>query len=88
MAINPAIQVAIVDAYNNTVTNNNSVAVTLGILSNPGSATLTGGGPVTTANGIASFPALQLSQPGVGYTLIASATGFTSLTSPSFTISP
>ena len=60
--------------------------VTLGIVSNPGGAALTG---VTSANavaGVATFSSVLLNRPGIGYTLSANATGLSSATSNSFDI--
>ncbi|MBI3791112.1 MAG: hypothetical protein HY275_09575 [Gemmatimonadetes bacterium] len=85
-ALIPAPQVAVLDAFGNTVTNNSSASITLALASNPGSATLTGGGPVTAVNGVATFPAVNLSAAATGYTLLATATGLTGITSSAFNI--
>jgi hypothetical protein len=55
--------------------------VTLALGANPGTATLSGGGPVNAVGGIATFSAVQISAAGTGYTLVASSTGLTSDTS-------
>ena len=87
VALSPAVQVAVIDAYGNIVTNS-VTGISLGIVANPGGATLSGSGPVTPVNGIATFNALALSAPGVGYTLQASGTGLGTLLSLAFTIIP
>jgi hypothetical protein len=83
-AITPAVQVAARDALGNTdltyIAN-----VTLAIGSNPGSGTLTGGGPVAAVAGVATFAA-SIDKVGTGYTLTASSGGLTSATSSSFNV--
>src|SRR5207247_1903071 len=56
--------------------------------SNPGGATLSGTTPVTAAGGVATFFDLSLNKTGTGYTLTASASGFTTITSSAFDITP
>jgi hypothetical protein len=63
------------------------VDVTIAILSNPGSSSLLGTTTVTTnGSGVATFTDLQIPVPGVGYTLRATATGYTADTTAAFTV--
>lgn len=85
VAITPAIVVTAQDAQGNTTpafTGN----VTLAIVTNPGTGTLSGGGPVAAVAGIATFNAVSINRPGVGYTLSASSGALTSANSNAFTI--
>ncbi len=84
--ITPAVKVNIVDAFNNIVTGANN-QVSLGIGTNPGSGTLTGGAAVSPASGVATFAGLSINKSGTGYTLTASATGgLTGATSSTFNV--
>jgi hypothetical protein len=65
----------------------NGTKVMVKILANPGNGTLSGTTTVATSGGVADFADLQINQPGTGYTLEGAATGFTSATSNSFTVS-
>ncbi len=81
-----AVSVAVQDANGNTVTSDNSTAVTLAIGTNPGGGTLTctntgGLGPVTASGGVASFTGCAITKSGSGYTL--TATSSPSRTAPS-----
>ncbi len=58
----------------------------MAIDNNPGGGDLSGTSPVATSAGIATFEDLSIDEPGDGYTLVASATGFGSVTSSSFNI--
>jgi len=72
LPITPAVQVAIQDAFANTVTSaTDPVTVSLG--SNPGGATLTGTLTAAAVNGVASFANLKLDRIGNGYTLTATS---------------
>src|SRR6266566_3774009 len=85
--ISPAVKVRALDAFGNLATGfSGSVAVALG--ANPGGATLSGTTPVTAVSGVATFFDLSLNKTGTGYTLTASATGFTTITSTAFDITP
>ncbi len=79
----PAVQVIMADQFGNN-TGGSGTNITLSVNSGPG--TLTGGGPVATNNGTATFSSVQLSTAGT-YSLNASASpgGFTG-TSNSLTI--
>lgn len=84
--ISPSVQVQIQDAVGNPVGGTNAVTLVIG--NNPGGATLTGGGPVSAVNGIATFNNVRLNRAGSGYTLTALASGLVSATSASFDITP
>ncbi len=83
--ITPTVKVAVQDSHGNTVTDATNV-ITLAIGTNPAAGTLTGGGPVTATAGVASFTTLAIDQIGAGYTLTATATGLTSVTSAPFSV--
>ncbi len=83
LPITPAVQVAIQDAFANTVTSaTNAVTLSLGV--NPGGATLAGTLTAPAVNGIASFANLRLNRLGSGYTLSATSGALTAATSPPF----
>src|SRR5207244_3389419 len=85
--ITPAVKVRALDAFGNVATGfTDAVAVALG--SNPGSATLSGTTTVAAVGGVATFVDLSLNKTGTGYTLTASASGFTPGTSTTFDITP
>jgi len=72
-AIAPTVRVQVRD--NLTGTPVAGAVVTLDFGNNPGEASLAGATSATTElDGIASFPALSVSAPGAGYTLVAAAT--------------
>ncbi len=78
--------VAIQDSLGNTVTGNTS-SVTLAILNNPGSGTLTcTTNPVTAVAGVATFAGCRINKVGTGYTLRATDGALTAATSSSFDI--
>ena len=85
-AISPAVTVELLDAYGNIVTTDNSDKVTLSLGTNPGSATLSGGGAVTVVNGIATFSGLTVSAAGTGYTLSATSGSLPAVASSTFNI--
>jgi YVTN family beta-propeller protein len=60
------------------------VKLTLG--SNPGGSTLSGLDSVAAVHGLAVFDPISLDQLGTGYTLVASATGFSPVTSHAFNV--
>lgn len=72
MTIQPAVQVALVDALGNRVTGYNG-PVTIAIGHNGGTVlpgTLSGTKTVNAVNGVATFGDLSIDQPGNGYTLV------------------
>ena len=84
VAMTPAIVVNAQDSQGNP-TPSFTGAVTLGIATNPSSATLGGTLAVTAVSGAATFSGISVSAAGTGYALSASATGLTSATSALFT---
>jgi alpha-tubulin suppressor-like RCC1 family protein len=84
-ALSPALQVEIRDGLGNIVTSARN-EITLAISNNPSSATLTGVNKVSAVNGVATFSNVALDKGGTGYTLAASASGFTNVTSSAFDV--
>lgn len=78
--------VTIEDAGGNTALSNTS-AVTLAIGANPGGGTLSGCSETTVAS-VANFSGCSISQPGNGYTLVATDGTLTSATSQPFNLVP
>lgn len=86
-AIDPAVQVAVLDSAGNVVENAES-AVTLSIGTNPGGGTLGGAATVNAVNGVATFSNVWIDMAATGYTLRASVSGVSSSpTSQTFDIS-
>ncbi len=83
--ISPPVTVQVQDASGNLELSA-STPVTLALGINPGGANLGGTLTVNAVNGVATFSDLTLDQPGVGYTLVATANLLTSATSQPFTI--
>ncbi len=77
--------VAIQDSLGNTVTSA-SASITVAIGTNPGSGTLGGTTTKNASSGVAAFTGLSINQIGNGYTLTASATGLTGITSNAFNL--
>jgi hypothetical protein len=86
-AINPAVGVAVQDAYGNTVTSATKL-VTVSLGTNPGAGILTGTLANSTVNGVATFSDLSIDKTGTGYTLAATASGLASAASGAFSITP
>lgn len=85
VSINPAIQVSAQDAFDNVVTGySGDIAIAIG--TNPGGGTLSGTTTVTAALGVSTFSGISIDNTGLGYTLVASATGFSNVTSSTFAI--
>ncbi|MGH7614203.1 MAG: beta strand repeat-containing protein [Gemmatimonadales bacterium] len=82
-----AVEVTARDAGGNTVTSFTG-DVTLAIGTNPGTGTLSGSATVTAVAGVATFTTLSINKSGTGYTLSATAAGFSGATSGSFNINP
>jgi hypothetical protein len=80
-----AIQVTIEDMTGAPVTTS-TAAVTIAFGTNPEAAALTGTTTQNAVGGVATFPDLEVSQVGTGYTLVASSDGLTSATSAPFNI--
>src|SRR5207302_1484321 len=63
VSISPAVQVAVQDAYGNTVTTaTNNITVAIG--TNPGGGTLSGTVTVSATSGVASFSTLSINKSG------------------------
>jgi hypothetical protein len=84
-SITPAIQVAVLDVFGNTVTTFTG-DVTLSIGANPGGAVLSGTTTTAAVAGVATFADVSLDRSGTGYTLTATALGLSSVTSISFDV--
>jgi hypothetical protein len=85
--INPAVQVAVEDQFNNVVTSNTS-NITLALAANPGGGTLSGTLTVAAVNGVATFPDLSINKAADNYTLRATDGSLTAATSDTFNILP
>ena len=84
-AIGP-IKVSVLNDKNEVRTSDNTTQVTLAIGANPGAGTLAGTATATVVNGVATFNNLNINRSGSGYTLQATATSLTSVTSTQFNI--
>lgn len=82
--IRPAVQVAILDAVQNRVTNS-TASVTIALGSNSGSGTLNGTRTKAAVNGVATFDSLSVSAAGT-VTLAASSAGLTATATSAFGI--
>jgi len=83
--INPSIEVEVLDAYNNRVTNfTGNIDLSLSV--NPGSSTFGGILSVNAMSGVASFSDLNLNKSGTGYRILAQRSGLTSAQSSPFNI--
>src|SRR3989449_244507 len=85
--ISPAVKVRALDALGNLVPGFTG-SVTVGLGTNPGGSTLSGTTPVAAVGGVAAFSDLNLNKTGTDYTLTASASGLTPMTSTAFDIPP
>jgi hypothetical protein len=83
--ITPAVTVRIEDAQGNLVTSA-TTSVSIALAANPGNSTLSGTTTVAATGGIATFADLSLNRPGTGYTLRASASGLSAVTSAGFNV--
>src|SRR5207253_458527 len=86
----PPVTVQVKDANNNVVTTGTGSTASIGIaiLANLGSGTLSGTTPVNAVAGVATFSDLSINKTGTGYTLQATSSGLTSVTSSGFNITP
>jgi S-adenosylmethionine hydrolase len=87
-SISPAVTVYVLDKFGNIVTTDNTDTVTVALGTNPGSGTLSGTLTVTVRNGVATFSNLSIDKIGTGYTLNATASGLTGVSSAAFTVNP
>jgi len=85
--IAPPVTVAVQD-QNGTTIANSTAAVTVGIQSNPGNASLAGTTTVNAVNGIATFSNLSIATIANGYTLSAVSGNLQPATSAAFNITP
>ncbi|MDH3456830.1 MAG: hypothetical protein OER90_08315, partial [Gemmatimonadota bacterium] len=93
----PDFVVAVVDGFGNVVPST-TASVSVAIANNPGNGTLSGTTTVAATSGLATFSGLSIDQPGVGYTLEATAApllpdtslgfGITTMTGGVFWVSP
>lgn len=81
----PALQVAVTDTLDNTVTTS-SPTVTLAFSNNPSGASLGGTLAVQASNGVATFSDISVNKAGVNYRLAATSTGLTQALSNFFSI--
>ncbi|WP_224361636.1 S8 family serine peptidase [Hyalangium versicolor] len=81
------IEVELRDELDNLLTDA-PTSVTLGLGENPTAAQLLGVSTVQTVDGVAKFDGLSLRKAGNGYTLVASAQGFTGATSAALNVKP
>ncbi|WP_434388557.1 S8 family serine peptidase [Melittangium boletus] len=81
----PAVKVAVVDVYGNTVTSAAS-RITVSLGNNPGGGVLRGTAVVTAVEGVATFGNLGIDRPGSGYTLVARADPSFTVSSPAFNV--
>ena len=89
LAFSPQAQVAVHDAFGNTVlTANNSITLSIKTGTGTSGAVLSGcvNNPAAAVNGVAQFAACSIDKSGTGYQLTASATGLTSANSSSFDV--
>jgi subtilase family serine protease len=63
-------------------------SVTIALANNPGGSTLGGTLTVTAQNGVATFSGLTLNRTGSGYTILASASESTSVTTNAMSVTP
>ncbi|HEX4628736.1 MAG TPA: hypothetical protein VH137_08095, partial [Gemmatimonadales bacterium] len=85
MAFNPAVQVAIADAFGNLVADA-SPDVTVALLVNPPGAVLLGVTTAAAVHGVAQFDPLSVALPGDGFVLQASSPGLSSAPSAPFSV--
>lgn len=84
-ALSPPVEVAIHDAYGNTVTDG-SADITLTLDANPGGSILAGATTVATSAGVAAFTNLSLDRAGAGYRLSASSNPLLAALSAPFSV--
>ena len=88
-SISPPVEVHVQNNNNQTITNAN-VPITVTLVTGTGTAgaVLTGAAPVAAVNGVATFPNLRVDRAGTGYQLQATASGFPSIASSAFNVTP
>jgi len=85
VAMTPAVQVTILDAYANPVTDAANT-VTLAIGTNPSNGSLLDPQSAAAVGGVATFDGVRLDKVGTGYTLAAASAGLTGATSGTFNV--
>jgi len=79
--------VSVWDAFSNLATGfGGNVKIAIGTDPSLLGAKLGGASPVMAVSGVATFDALTIDQPGIGYTLVATSDGLTPATSDPFTV--
>jgi uncharacterized repeat protein (TIGR01451 family) len=82
----PPVSVAALDTFGNVATSDSSDVINVALDNNTAGAKLTGTTSVKLVNGVATFPNLQLSTAGTGFTLAASAAGLPAVLSSPFDV--
>ncbi len=85
VTVTPGFVVRAQDASNNPISTFTGT-VSLAIGTNPGGGTLSGTTSVSAVAGVATFNAFSIDKAGTGYTVVASAAGYTSGVSSAFNI--
>jgi hypothetical protein len=85
--IGPAVTVLLVDAWGNLATGGTAI-VTIGLVNNPGGASLGGSLTVSAVGGVATFSNLSMNKVGAGYTLRATSGALSPVVSSLFNILP
>jgi len=85
VTVTPGFVVQAQDASNNPISTFTGT-VSLAIGTNPGGGTLSGTTSVSAVAGVATFNAFSIDKAGTGYTVVASAAGYTSGVSSAFNI--
>jgi hypothetical protein len=85
-AMTPTLVASTVDQFGNVSATSTNQIITLALANNPSGATLTGTTSGNAKNAPVAYANLQVSKAGFGYTLVASAPGFASVTSSSFNV--
>ena len=83
----PSLSVSVEDQSGNVVTTATN-SITLGLGTNPGGALACTTNPLAASGGVASFGGCKITGKAGTYTLTAAATGFTTITSATFSITP
>ncbi len=84
----PSLSVSLEDSNGNVIVSDSTTVVTLDIGTNPNGGTLSGTATAQASGGVATFSSVSINKTGIGYTLTASASGYSSATSNGFNITP
>lgn len=85
-AITPAVIVSTIDQFGNVSATATNANINVALANNPIGATLTGTTTGNAKNAPVTYANLQVTKAGFGYTLVASAPGFASVTSSPFNL--